>query len=278
MSRPGGSACTAAIATLLALTVLAYAAAGLGSALENSPRRSTVSARRVVSGFSAEGIVIRDELPLEGGAAPEGMRLGAGDSMGEGLSAPVSGLYFSGCDGYEHLSPEDISTADAPGISALINSAPGEIAKGRLVTGKYWYFAALLPYGISLEVGDTLSADFGSGEIRCLVHAAGEGFAVLRMDTDMVAHAALRHTAAKIITESYSGLAIDHAAVQSEHGESRVRVLTAGREEIKTVNIIFTAPDFLLVEAENEPGALHEGDIVLIGGEANEGKTDNEHS
>ncbi len=267
MNRRGGSACTTAISAVLALAVLGYAAAGLARLFADTPRQSTVSSRSVECGYSADGILIRSEIALEGGEAVEASRIGSGDSMGAGFTSPASGLYFSSCDGYEHLSLADIAEPDAQSIAALIAAPPADFADGRLVTGKYWYFAALLPEGSSLESGARLGIDFGLGEIPCTVLSAGEGFAVLRMDTELAAHAELRHTAANIITEKYSGLAIDPAALRSEGGERSVLVMTAGREEIKTVNILFTAPDFLLVEAENEPNALHEGDIVLISGD-----------
>ncbi len=267
MSRPHGSSFTAAIGMVLVLAMAAYAAAGLGSALSGGEKWAEVPSRSVELGFSAEGIIIRSETALSGGSAAEGIRIGAGDGLGDGLFSPAAGLYFSDSDGYEHLSPEDILSTDARGVAALLDSSPLEPAPGRLITGKDWYFAALLPSGISLSPGTELWADFGFGEVEAFVLSAGEGFAVLRMDTDLAEHASLRRLRGEIITTKLSGLAIAADALRSEGDEHFVWVSAAGRLEKKTVNIIFTGEDFHLAALSPEAGALREGDRVLTAGE-----------
>ncbi len=267
MTRPRLGAFSRAIGTVLSLAVAAYMAAALCSAIENDLKWDVVQWRSVERSFASPGIIIRSEIPLEGGQAPEALRLGAGDSMGEGFAAPASGLYFGACDGYEHLSPEYVPELDAKAIEQLRSSRSADSDGGKLVTGKYWYFAALLPQALSLEPGSRVRADFGRGEISCLVHAVGDGFAVLRMDTYLAEHAPLRCLEAKIITEVYSGLAIPRSALRREEGETFVWVAAAGRLEKKKVNIVFTGGDFVLARLSPEAGALREGDKVLTAGE-----------
>lgn len=265
--KRGESAFGRAVATVLVLALAAYIAVALGNRLSATERWETVTERSVQRFFSARGIIIRSEIPLDAGSAPEALRLGAGDSMGGGYFAPAAGIYFSSCDGLEYLSPKDIDSLDADGLSRLCALEAERQDRGRLVTGKDWYFAFLTPVGTALEPGMSLRADFGMGELNCLVHSAGEGYAVLRMDTRLELHASLRLTEARIIKESFSGLALPPSALRREDGESFVWVLSAGRLEKKKVNIVFSGEDFLLAEKSPLAGALREGDKVLTAGE-----------
>lgn len=270
MSRRG-SAFTSAVGLVLLAALAAYAATGLWGSVSNRVRFACAERRSVTLSLAAEGIIIREELPIAR-CPVQGLRLGAGDSLGGGFSAPAAGLCFPS-DGWEHLSPADIENIDAGGIAALMASPSRDGAGGRLICGKDWYFAALLPESIALQVGQRLSADFGIGEVPCLVQAVGEGFAVLRMDTQLSAHALLRQTEAEIITDTLSGLAIPENALHTESGGSFVWAITAGRLEKKTVNIIFSGDGFLLAEESNDASGLRAGDkLVTAGKELYEGK------
>ncbi|MBE7016924.1 MAG: efflux RND transporter periplasmic adaptor subunit [Ruminococcaceae bacterium] len=267
MSFRGGGAFSRAIAAVLFLALAAYLAAGLGGRLNRNIRWERVSERSVERFFLAEGIIIRNEIIPEGGQAPEGKRLGAGDSMGEGFFAPASGIYFGSCDGFEHLSEEDIPLLDAEAVSRLCDLEAAPRAEGRLITGNDWYFAFLLPRYMELQKGAALSLDLGSGEIPCLVHSSGEGFAVLSMDTQLELHASLRICEGKIIREKFSGLALPSSAIREAGGEKFVWTVTAGRLEKKKADIIFFGEGFVLVSPGIGADQVREGDKVVTAGE-----------
>ena len=267
MKDYGSGAFSRAIAVILFLSLAAYLAAGIGGRLSPALRWESVSERSVERFFSVRGIVIRNETVTEGGFAPEGKRLGAGDSMGEGFFAPASGIYFGSCDGFEQLSAGNIPLLSAETLSRLCAKEPEESNKGRLITGDDWYFAFLLPDAAKLEAGKSLFLDLGLGEVSCLVHFSGEGFAVLRMDTQLLRHASLRICEGKIISERLNGLALPVSALREEGGQKFVWALRAGRLEKKKVDIIFREDDFVLISAHGDDAALQEGDKVITAGE-----------
>ncbi|MBQ8263609.1 MAG: efflux RND transporter periplasmic adaptor subunit [Oscillospiraceae bacterium] len=268
MKRPQGRAFLTLAALTLLMAAVFYGAAAFFGAAEKHLSWAEASALSISPGFTAEGIIIRSELCCEAIPAAEGQRLAAGE-----LSAPAAGLYFASADGYEHLSPMDIQNADAETVAALISSPARSSSGGKLILGKDWYFAALCPQGIELLQGQRLRADFGLGELDCEVCSAGEGFAVLRMDTFLARHGGLRLAKAEIKTDTLSGIAIPPEALRKDSGGSFVWVISAGRLEKKTVNILFAADGILLIREEPRPDALHVGDkLVIGGGELYEGK------
>ncbi len=267
MNKTKGGAFSGAVALLAFLTLAAYLAAGLGKKLSPDLHWETVSARSIESFFYAEGIIIREELsPLEG-QAPEGRRLGAGDGMGEGFFAPASGIYFKECDNLSYLSPGDIPNLDASTLSQLLSQEIRQQSQGRLITGNNWYFVCLPPSSPALEVGSTLMLDLGLGEIPCLVQRAENSVAVFRMETQLVPHASLRKVRGKIISESFSGLALPSSALRQSGEEHYVWVIAAGRLEKKIINVIFFGEDFVLAEKTDNADALQEGDKVITEGE-----------
>lgn len=268
-----GGAFSRAIAAVLFISLAAYLTAGVGVRLNREIRWEQVSERNVERFFLAEGIVIRREIPTEGGSAAEGRRLGAGDSMGEGFFAPASGIYFSSCDGYEHLSPEDIPLLSSQDLSRLCSQTPEKRETGRLITGNRWYFVFSSPSASGLEAGSEVVLDFGLGELPCIVELAGEAITVLRMDTQLAQHAHLRIAQAKIICESYSGLALSLPALRQDEGGYFVWAITAGRLEKKIIEVIFIGEDFVLAQKGSGAAGLQDGDkLVCAGDDLYEGK------
>lgn len=263
---------SAAVGFVLAAAAVAYCAAWLFGAVHDRVKSEEVRFVSISECVSAAGIIIRDEVTLSGGSAPEGLRVGKGDALGSAVS-PDTGIFFSSCDGYESLCPAALEAIDAAGLTALLDSAPDAPAEGRIVRGKDWYFAALTDSAAAFTVGDSLSADFGLGETACTVHSVGEGFVVLSMQSRLAEHGTLRHAEADITLSTQSGLRVPADAVhKSEDGEF-VWVITAGVLEKKTIEISFTGDGFCLAVLSPEADALREGDrVVTFGGELYEGK------
>lgn len=67
--------------------------------------------------------------------------------------------------------------------------------------------------------------------------------------------------------ESLSGIAIAPEALRQEGEDCYVWVLTAGRAEKKTVNIIHASAGLILAEAERRESALRPGDKLIVSGE-----------
>ena len=67
--------------------------------------------------------------------------------------------------------------------------------------------------------------------------------------------------------QTISGISIAPEALHRDGEGCYVWVLTAGRAEKKTVNIIHTSPELILAEAEGNERSLRPGDKLIVDGE-----------
>ena len=97
-------------------------------------------------GAALDGIVIRDERALSAAAPPsvlyaDGARACGGSAVaetaeGEEISTDASALFFSGTDGFEYLTPEDVQPLTPEKLAALMRAAAEDEGRfGRLVRG-----------------------------------------------------------------------------------------------------------------------------------------------
>ena len=126
----------ALLSTLLFAAVCAYAGAAIFTALDHVPgEKLTVPA--VNGDCELQGIIIRREEIVD---TP--ISLAAGERLPAGEYCDQSALFFPETDGYEHISPADISELSTQTLKELIHSAPVHNAGAKLIFGFDCYYAA----------------------------------------------------------------------------------------------------------------------------------------
>ena len=130
----------AALAALLFAAACAWLGAALYAALVPA---EAPDAGESPSGGRLRGILLRHELLLAEAipGAAEGERLSAAETGTE------PGLFFSGTDGYEFLSPEDARPLSPEALDRLLALPPEKSGGAKLVTGWDCCCAALLVSG-----------------------------------------------------------------------------------------------------------------------------------
>lgn len=279
---------------------LSYALAGAGSTSDLSARdealRKTVLAltgavaRHDFSGLDSAGLSLSGLLLTDGGSVSESElhaleaelkslqnSSGADTSV---LSAGKSGIFSQIVDGYEHITPDDVTHMTPAKIRSLMDSKQEKPdgAFGKLVTDYRWYFAAVMSSSDAenLSVGRTAMLDFGryygrelAGRVMSISSPENGSVAVVfRLDEALSDTLAMREASASVAFEQYEGVRVPSQAVHvSDDGaETFVWTITAMQLERKTVNILYTGSDFVIVEREARADALREGNTVVVTG------------
>ena len=169
-----------ALAALLFAAVCAWAGSGLFGRLD-APAETEPPPPAEEAATELRGIVLRREttvFPDSGareGADMDGQRLSAAENPYTNESA----VFFSDCDGFEYLAPEDAFSLTADGLDALLSSEAEKVSLGRvrLVSGYDWYYAAFSDGGSVSSSEDTYRLIFDSFKtpVRALL---------VRADTD----------------------------------------------------------------------------------------------
>ena len=216
------------------------------------------------------------------------------------ITTQESGLFSAVVDGYESvLTPAGLSTmlpSDLTGVKA----ADGMSSRvGKLVQGKAWYYAAVVPEETALSLqkagrtleqrGESLLLRFAKGVERDLpvtVASVGEAengkvVLVLKGETYLSQMTLLREQSAQVIYRTVEGIRVPKEALRivnqtetKEDGtEKEVQVtgvysvvgLEAG---FKPVKVLHTAENFLLVEgtpaADREAQRLRAGEEIIV--------------
>ena len=157
--RRSGSRYPGAVAAVLFLAVCAWLGAALYGALRQGAEANPLRPALAPEGLPLRGIAVRSEEALCSDLAGEalafdGDKLAAGAPLrrfadGSVLCTPESAVFFTDCDGFETLRPEDLEEMDAAALAALLDREADvpEGAFGRLVLREAWFFAALAPAG-----------------------------------------------------------------------------------------------------------------------------------
>ena len=210
------------------------------------------------------------------------------------VTAPASGIFSAQVDGYEStLTPETALTLTPSSLSALLGQSqdiPGTSA-GKLITSNTWYFAFNLDAETAqrLTVGGTVTVRF-SGEFSqdvdmevCSLSQPenGQVTAVVSSDRYLGQTTLLRRQTAELIFQSYTGIRVPKAALRmlewettdqetgevTQHSALGVYVLTGGRAEFKTAEVVLEGSDYYVLRAsDNDADALRAGDEVIVRG------------
>lgn len=179
-------------------------AARIDSAATPPPQPTAESA-------ALDGIVIRRERVLCASSdvhtvAEEGKRLSA-DAVaafadGEAVLPRESAVFFAETDGYEYLSPDELTDFTADTLAELLSAEPKAQAGayGRLVTDFAWYYAAKPIEGAKVKEGRCKVRFEGFAEtIEGDVISALPGAVLIRLTDGAPEYLSLRRTRAEIV-------------------------------------------------------------------------------
>ena len=201
-------------------------------------------------------------------------------SGAETLTAPVSGVFSSVVDGYEHLNDGYLKNLSPSKLRRVIadRREPEEGAYGKLVSGYQWYFAAVMRStdAANLRVGRTARLNFGryySADVYGRVTSIsaiedGNVAVVFRCSTALADTLSMREVSASVVFGSYSGIRVPAQAVRTDEETEATYVwtVTAMQLERKDVEIIYAGDGFVIVRRGSEPGSLREGNTVVVSG------------
>ena len=196
------------------------------------------------------------------------------------LSAECSGVFSALVDGYESLSEADLNGLTPAKLQTLMDSPADKPsgAYGKLVTSYRWHFAAVMSEADAekLTVGRTATLNFGryygadiyARVISISAPVDGSVAVVFRCDTALADTLAMRCVPANVVFETYSGIRVPAAAVQTDpdSGETYVWTVTAMQLERKPVTVLYSDADFALIRRDGTADALREGNTVVVSG------------
>ena len=205
---------------------------------------------------------------------------GSSGTDARAIVAEVPGVFSTVVDGYEPYGLEAVQGLRPSGLQELIDSPvePEEGVFGKLVTDFRWYFAAVMSSvdAVNLVPGKSATLNFGrfySGDIgaRVVSVSASEDGAVVvifRCDTALSQTLSVRTVSANVVFGTYSGIRIPSQAVRTDEQtqETYVWAVTAMQLERKNIEIIYAAGDYVIVRRGASPGALREGNTVVVSG------------
>lgn len=204
------------------------------------------------------------------------LRSGSGAGV-RTVTAPASGCFSSGADGYEQvLTPDRLSTLTLSELRTLSPAALPNGACGRLVRSGDWYFVCAVPAGLvdELEPGDTVTVGISHGpsgtmEMRITRigdEENGERLLVLSNDDYIQDVTLLRQHTTELIFHSYSGLRVPKTALVMD-GSDRpsVYILEGGRSKSKAVSILYdNGESYVVALDKSDTGNLWPGDEIIL--------------
>ena len=197
------------------------------------------------------------------------------------LSADSSGIFSTLVDGYESLSPEDLSDLSPSRLSTMLEqdaTIPAN-AFGKLVSSYRWYFAAVMDEddAQNLRVGRSATLNFGryyGADVRAVVVSVSDPedrscAVVFRCDTALSDTLGMRRVSADVIFSEYSGIRVPVQALQTdpETETEYVWCITATVLERKDVSVLYRDEDFAIIARSATADALREGNTVVVSGE-----------
>ncbi|MCC8079057.1 MAG: hypothetical protein LIO57_03200 [Oscillospiraceae bacterium] len=196
------------------------------------------------------------------------------------LAADSSGLFTSVVDGWEHITPDDLTGLTPSGLQELIDSGNdvAEGAYGKLVKGIYWYFAAAMSSAdaANLTAGEYAALDFGryygdtvyAEVVSISAGEDGEVTVVFRCNTALAETLALREVSAEVVFDTYSGIRVPTEAIRAdeENDSTYVYVITAMQVERKDIEILYAGDGYCIVERGTDSNSLREGNTIIVSG------------
>ena len=206
------------------------------------------------------------------------------------ISAPVSGLYAAGVDGYETvLTPESILEMSPSQLSAVQPDSAVSSHVGKLILGDNWYYAAALRTSEIREIQEagSVSLRFSKDVARDLDVSVqsvgweedGRSVVVFQGKYDLSQLTLLRQQSAEIILNTMTGIRVPQEAlrvvprtVTGPEG-SKTEVQTTGvycvvgvKAVFKPAEVLYSGEGFVLVQpaSSDKKRVLRSGDEVIV--------------
>ena len=204
------------------------------------------------------------------------------------IKAPISGLFFSSVDGFEHITPEFVTDIKPSVLRELMTQAQetGANSIGKVASPLSWYFAALISQedAARLKVGERATLDFVrycSGTITAVLvsmNLSDDDCAVtFRCTANAEEMLYVRNVSAEIVFESHTGIRVPKEAVYSEENPKEnktdedpdtlyyVYTVTGLQAEKKYINITWETSEFYIAEISAEKAdALRVGNEIIL--------------
>ena len=190
--------------------------------------------------------------------------------------APVSGTFSQVVDGFEQITPGQLSDLTPARLEALFRAPSGVSGACKLVTEFRWYFAAVMSAedALRLPVGRQIIVQFSgpyNAAARMLVESVGRrdnGVCVVLFSSDRGIHdvVSLRETRADVLHGTISGIRVPKEAIQlDDDGTTFIYLQTGVRAERVDVEILLEFGDSYLVRDGADTGSpLRAGSTIIV--------------
>ena len=206
-------------------------------------------------------------------------RLESLESRVEGVRtiyAPASGTFSHVVDGFESISPGDISNILPSRLTGLFSAPTGASGLGKLVTEFKWFFAAIMDAddAARLMAGRNASVRFSGAYneiLEMLVENVGkreDGRCVVLFSSDRGIHqvAPLRYLRADVVTGTVTGIRVPKEAIRlDDDAVTYIFLQTGVRAERVNIEILKETGEAYLVRDGAETGApLRAGSTIIV--------------
>ncbi|MCL2408672.1 MAG: hypothetical protein FWC96_03550 [Oscillospiraceae bacterium] len=194
------------------------------------------------------------------------------------IYAPAAGIFSQFTDGFESVSPQDITRDTPPSQLAGLFETPGQIqGLGKLITGHTWYYAVVIPSAdaFNLPVGRSVPVQF-RGAYNAIVNMQvenvsrsenGESLVLLSSDRHMRDIAPHRHLSAEVILGEVTGIRIPKEAIHlDDYGATHIFIQVGVRAERVPVEIlwIFNGTCYIVRCVSARTSGLRPGATIIV--------------
>lgn len=195
------------------------------------------------------------------------------------ITAHKSGIFSSGTDGFEHVSPENLENITPATLDNLFSQPKkSDSTFGKLITDSVWYFAAVMESSgaENLTVGSSAKIEFNknySGALTMTVESisepvSGKCVVVFSGDTAVTDICNVRSLSGEVIFSSQSGiLATKDSIYTDENGRTYIYLLMGLQSERVYVEVVCDYNELYCLITAAEGEILNEGAEIIIRGE-----------
>ncbi len=202
------------------------------------------------------------------------------------VTSPVSGYYYSGCDGYEELfSAKNIDALSPSSLSALLEKEPSSTAgtAGKVVTSHKWYLACPVSRGEASKIsaaGSHLTVTLQNNaetplemEVYSVQVTSSDALVVFLCDEVKEGFDFTRSQSVTIVTGETTGFKVPVSAVRVIDGVEGVYIIDEIKVGFRRIDVIEEAGGFYLCREvneeqeaakETETGEAQSGDADLV--------------
>ncbi len=194
------------------------------------------------------------------------------------IYADKSGIFSSWADGFENVSPEDLTELSPSELEHLFSKPQKQPnVFGKLITGTRWYFAAVMDENdaYNLTVGKTAKIEFSKNYTGTLtmnvesisLPAKGQCVVVFSGDTAMADICNVRELSGEVIFSSRTGILTPKDAVYTEEdGTFYIYVLRGLQSQRVDIEIICNYSEYYYLIEASEGDSLNEGAEIIVRG------------